>query len=302
MERFKRILKRIFFLPPRPTVLVALFGYSFIILVAAFHIDIPALHYLAYISSAYALIVTITGFPHFMAFSQAVRQHINDSTLVQKLRGTAIGERFFSDVRFRSDLSLYQGFLINLLYIAMKLVSGIYYRVYWFVALAVYYMVLAVMRFILLPRRKKRSIGSAMEEEWRRYRLCGIMLLLMNQALMGIVIYMVRDNRGFDYPGLLIYLMALYAFYAVISAVIDLVKFRKHGSPVMSAAKAIRFVAALVSILSLETAMLAQFGGDDETFRAVMTGATGGGACVIVIGMAIYMIAKSTKNLRQFQN
>lgn len=49
-------------------------------------------------------------------------------------------------------------------------------------------------------------------------------------------------------------------------SVIDLVKYRKYKYPVLSAAKAIRFAAALVSLLSLETAMLAQF-GDDESFR-----------------------------------
>lgn len=301
MERFKKILKRIFFLPPYQTVLIALFGYAFVIVVSAFHIEIPVIQYLSYVCSAYALTITITGFPHFMAFVQAIKRYINEHPLMKKLRSTAIGSRFFSDVRFRSDVSLYQGFFINLLYIVMKMFSGIYYRSFWFVALAFYYILLAIMRFMLLRRRKVKTSRTLMEEEIHRYRLCGIMLLVMNQALVGIVIFMVHQNRGFDYPGLLIYLMALYAFYAVISSIINLVKFRKHGSPVMSAAKAIQFVAALVSILSLETAMLAQFGGDDETFRAIMTGATGGGVCTIVIGIAIFMIWKSTKQIKKLQ-
>lgn len=301
MERFKKILKRIFFLPPYQTVLIALFGYAFVIVVSAFHIEIPVIQYLSYVCSAYALTITITGFPHFMAFVQAIKRYINEHPLMKKLRSTAIGSRFFSDVRFRSDVSLYQGFFINLLYIVMKMFSGIYYRSFWFVALAFYYILLAIMRFMLLRRRKVKTSRTLMEEEIHRYRLCGIMLLVMNQALVGIVVFMVHQNRGFDYPGLLIYLMALYAFYAVISSIINLVKFRKHGSPVMSAAKAIQFVAALVSILSLETAMLAQFGGDDETFRAIMTGATGGGVCTIVIGIAIFMIWKSTRQIKKLQ-
>ena len=141
-----------------------------------------------------------------------------------------------------------------------------------------------------------------MAEDIRRYRLCGIMLLLMNQALMGIVIYMVRNNRGFDYPGLLIYAMATYSFYAVITAVINLVKFRKYESPVLSAAKAINLVAAMVSILSLETAMLAQFGGDDAPeFRQIMTACVGGGVCVIVIGMAAFMIWRSGKLMEKLR-
>ena len=68
----------------------------------------------------------------------------------------------------------------------------------------------------------------------------------------------------YEYPGVLIYAMAAYFFYAVIIAATNVVKFRRHGSPILSAAKAINLVAAMVSILSLETAMLAQFGSDND--------------------------------------
>ncbi len=53
---------------------------------------------------------------------------------------------------------------------------------------------------------------------------------------------------------------------AVITSVINVVKFRKYGSPIMSAAKVINLTAALVSMLSLETAMLAQLGGDGRFY------------------------------------
>lgn len=302
MEKFLRILKKIFFLPPMPTVFLALFGYGFVIAVAAFKIDIPAMQYLSYISSAYALTITITGFPYFIAFTKSVRQYINEHPLMKKLRGTAIGERFFSDMRFRTEISLYRGLVINFLYIIIKLFSGIYYHSVWFVSLAVYYILLAVMRFMLLRHGKKKTDRTTMETELYRYRMCGMLLLIMNQALAGIVIFMVHQNRGFLYPGVLIYAMAVYSFYYVITAIINLVKFRKHGSPIMSAAKVINLVAAMVSILSLETAMLAQFGSDDDpVFRKVMTGATGGSVCTIVIGMAVFMIWNSTKQLKQLR-
>ena len=298
MEKFKWVLKRIFFLPPIPTLAFALFGYTFIILTATLPITVPAVQYASYACSAYALVVTVTGFPHFLAFIKRIRQRVSEHPLMQKLKSTSIGGRYFSDVRFRSEVSLYQGLFINLLYIAMKLLSGIYYRSVWFIALAIYYLLLAAMRFLLLRGERESTGEMRMEAEIRRYRQCGIILLVMNQALVAIVAFIVHQNRGFDYPGLLIYGMALYAFYAIIMAVIKIVKYRRHGSPVMSAAKAVSFVAALVSMLSLTTAMLAQFGGDDEAFRAVMTASVGGGVCIIVIGVAVYMIWKSTKQLK----
>lgn len=155
------------------------------------------------------------------------------------------------------------------------------------------------MRAVLVRYIHRRPVGKNIASEFQRYRACGIILLLMNQALAGIVVYMVTQNRGFSYPGLLIYGMALYTFYITISAIVNVIKYRKHGSPVMSATKVVNLTAALVSMLSLETAMLAQFGSDEPEFRRIMVAAAGGAVCVIVLAMAIYMIVRSTKQLKR---
>lgn len=296
METVKRILKKLFCLPPLWTVLAALFGYGFVISVAVFDVQNPVLRYASYLASAYALMVTCTGLPYLKLAAERVRDALRRYPLMKKFRSTTVGERFMTDARFRAGVSLYQGFFVNLLYIVMKLMSGVVYRSAWFIALAVYYILLAVMRFLLVRRLNVQDEAA----ELRRYRLCGIMLLFMNQALTGIVVFMVHQNRGFAYPGLLIYAMAAYSFYAVTVAVINIVRTRRHNSPILSAAKAINFVAALVSILSLTTAMLAQFGGEDDMdFRRTMTGAVGGGVCTIVIGMAIYMICRANISLKK---
>lgn len=295
MELVKRILRRLFFLPPRLTVIIAVPAFAAVTYVLTKEISGP-LAYLSYLVSAYALMVLGLGVPGIV---RSVRHWIERHPLTQKIRSIPLSRRYVEDVKFRAEVSLGIGFTINLLYIVTKLVSGIYYRSTWFISLAVYYTMLAVMRLLLLYRRRWPEGKTRLELELRRYRLCGYVLLAMNLALSGIVIFMVRYDRGYEYPGTLIYVMAAYSFYAVIIATVNVVKFRRHGSPILSAAKAISLVAALVSILSLETAMLAQFGGeDDPLFRKAMTGATGGGVCVIVLGMALYMIVRASKQLR----
>jgi hypothetical protein len=92
--------------------------------------------------------------------------------------------------------------------------------------------------------------------------------------------------------------IAIPSFYSVITASIDTIKFRKQGSPVLSAAKVISLTAALVSMLSLETGMLSRYGGGDSTFRWQMTSISGGIVCVFVLGMAVYMIIRSSRNLK----
>lgn len=283
MERIRAALRKLCVLPPLQTVLIAVPAFALVSYVLINDMDGP-LSYLAYVISAYGLIVAVTG---VFRMARLVRLGIKSHPL---------GGRLLADVGFRTEISLYVGFAVNLLYIVLKMASGVYYRSLWFVSLAVYYALLAVMRFSLLYGRRKADRIM----ELRRYRLCGAVLLLMNLALGGIVAFMVRHDRGYEYPGTLIYAMAAYSFYAVIIAVINVVKFRRHGSPILSAAKAINLVAAMVSILSLETAMLAQFGSDDDMlFRKTMTGATGGGVCVIVLVMALFMIVKASKQLKQ---
>lgn len=296
MELVKKILKRVFFPPPFFIVIIAVPAFAAVFYVLANEINGPPA-YLSYLASAYGLMILGVGVPGIV---RSVRRWIECHPLTRKIQSIPLSRRYLEDVRFRAEVSLGIGFAINLLYIVMKLVSGIYYRSTWFVALAVYYMLLAVMRLLLLCRKKWPEGNMRLKLELRRYRLCGYVLLLMNLALSGIVVFMVRYDRGYEYPGTLIYAMAAYSFYAVIIAAVNVVKFRRHESPILSAAKAISLVAALVSILSLETAMLAQFGSeDDPLFRKAMTGATGGGVCVVVLGMALFMIVKASKQLKQ---
>ena len=292
MKQIRAILKRIFFLPPLPTVCIAIPSFVLVIYVLNKGFLGP-LAYGAYVLSAYALVISITGGPGII---KSLAHWLKIHPLTRKMLRIPLVKQFAEDVRFRTSVSLHQGLFVNLIYIVIKLTSGVYYRSWWFITLAVYYVLLAVMRFLLLWRWG--SIG--IELELRRYRLCGAVLLMMNVALAGMVILMVRRNYGYVYPGMLIYAMAAYSFYAVILAVINVVKFRTHGSPVLSAAKAINLAAAMVSILALETAMIAQFGGEDD-FRRIMTAATGGGVCVIVLGMAVYMIVWSTKRIKQLE-
>ncbi|MDE7282166.1 MAG: hypothetical protein K2N85_01025 [Lachnospiraceae bacterium] len=299
MVQLKQILKKIFFLPPLPTVLIAVPSFALVTFILVTENE-GALAYLSYVMSAYALVITCTSIPRMVGIVKSVQSGIEKHPLMEKLSNTSLGARFLEDVRFRTEISLYMGFVINLLYIVMKMASGIYYRSIWFISVAVYYILLAVMRFLLFRRGKVRTAVNHLEAEIRRYRMCGIILLLMNQALTGIVVFMVHQNKSYDYPGVLIYAMAAYSFYCVIIASVNVIKFRRHGSPVLSAAKVINLVSAMVSILSLETAMVTRFGDkDDFSFRQAMTGATGGGVCTFVLGIAVYMIVKSSLQLKK---
>ena len=89
--------------------------------------------------------------------------------------------------------------------------------------------------------------------------------MFVNFVLSGVVVLVMLQNKGFEYNGILIYVMAMYTFYVTTNSIIDIFKYRKYNSPIMSTSKPISLAAALVSMLSLETAMLSQFSGENTT-------------------------------------
>ena len=223
--------------------------------------------------------------------------------LREKAHDHPLIHRYLTDRAFRTKVSLYLALGINLLYVGINLLSWHWNQSWWFVVLAVYYCVMAVMRFLLVRYVRKNAIGSSITQEWKRARVCAYILLLVNLSLSGAVLMILYRGRGYEYPGIMIYVMALYTFYSTIHSIVDIVKYRNAGSPVMSAAKIVSLSAALVSMLNLETAMFAQFGADmameDQRLMIILTGA---GVSVCVVALSLLLIVKAGKALREIKD
>ena len=221
--------------------------------------------------------------------------------LKEKLHKNKYADRYLTDVVFKTEIGLYRSLAINLVYVVVNAASGIIYRTHWFGIFAIYYGIIAIMRFLLVRYVGKNPIGNNYLGELKRARLCAAILLSVNLALSGAVLMMVYFDRGFQYQGFLIYVIALYTFYITIAAIRDMIKYRKYKSPIMSITKVIQMASALFSMLFLETAMFAQFGTDTlpET-KKIMIMATGAGISVAVVAMAFYMIRTTSKEIRQY--
>ena len=285
----------VFSLPPLPTVLIVLTAVALLVYVLSTGTEGP-LAYVAYLLSTYALIVGLSGLCRLFPW---LGQELKSSRLMTKLHKNERLARYLDDPVYRTQLTLFFSVDVNAVYISIKLISGVYYRSGWLIAFALYYVVLTALRVSLVNYVRRRKIGEDITAEYRRYRWIGILLLAMNLVLSIIIARMVGHNDAYVYPGMLIYAMAAYTFYAIILATVNVFRFRVHGSPVLSAVKVVSLTAAMVAMLSLEAAMLAQFGGEDSgTFRATMLGVSGLVVSLIILGMAFYMIVKATKKTK----
>ena len=218
----------------------------------------------------------------------------------QRIYENPLGNRYMTDRAFRTKISLYLSLGISLLYVGTNVWSWYLSRSWWFVVLSVYYSIMAVMRFLLVRYVQRNTLGTEVLREWKWSRVCAYILLLTNLTLSGAVLMMLFQNRGYDYPGVLIYVMALYTFYSTTHAIVDIIKYRKLGSPVMSTAKIVSLSAALVSMLNLETAMFAQFGAEmTQRDQRIMIAATGAGISVVVVTLSVLLIVQATKEIRK---
>lgn len=193
-------------------------------------------------------------------------------------------------------MGLYGSLLVSLAFVAIKLVSALLVDSLWFGAVAMYYAILGILRFLLL--RHMHLDGSDLRQAWGKYRLCGYTLIALNLVLVAVAVQMIRDGKGVQYPGVLIYAAAAFTFFALITAIVSVVRCRRQKSPVLSAAKTISLSAGLVSIFSLQTAMFSSFGGG-ETLQYTMNLLTGCGVCVIIFSIAVYMVASGSRMLQQ---
>ena len=235
---WKKCGKKLLFPPVWLMVILVIFSAAGLILVFTKGMEqsIPA--YIAYALEFYTLSV-VTLFCIMVLPKQygAIRQKIYQNPL---------GNRYMTDRVFRVNASLSASLFISLLYVGINLLSWYLLGSYWFMVLAVYYVILSVMRFLLVRYVRIQKIGTNILGEWRRSRICAYILLLINLSLSGAVLMILYQHRGYNYPGIMIYVMALYTFYALTMSIVDIVKYKKIGSPVMSTAKVVGLSAARI--------------------------------------------------------
>lgn len=283
----KKIINSI--IKPNKVIGFFLFNFSFVLLIYVFlsHLENTPVSYIAYLLSTYSLILFCIWFYKACRFSKVYFKE--NSKLYQIYHQN---HKKFLNITMLFSLS------INFIYGIFKLVSGIYYQSEWFITFAVYYLLLCFMKLSFVFYAKRNEFGENLSKEYKKLKHTGIILLCLDLVLTGIIVLMIHQNQTIIYPGYLIYIVALYDFYLIISAFVNVFRYQKQKSPILLAHKCVNLTVAMISMISLEAAMIYQFGSNDSNFKLIMTACTGFGVCVINSFMAIYVIVKSNKQLK----
>ena len=199
------------------------------------------------------------------------------------------------ELMFRLELYFEQ--FINFAYGTFKIVSGVVIGSAWIGADGIYNFAQALIQLFQILRR--RNPGS-LRSQWKSYRFCGVLMLLMHLTLIGIVFQMVSWHRVEESGEIMIIATAAFAFYKIISSFLDLAKDRKHDHPIDSSVRMLELSQAIFAIFSLQAGLLHTF-GTEESWEHWLNLATGSAVCLLVSATGVYMIRRGNRELRKIQ-
>ena len=244
---------------------------------------VPA--YFLYALSAYCLMALCAALPAAVRGGKAwLSRHPKLAALLKN-----------EDIRFRLELYFEQ--ILNFAYGIFKIASGVVLGSAWIGCDGIYNMAQALIQLFQILRRKA---AGTLEQQWKSYRFCGVLILLMHLTLIGIVFQMLNWNRVEEHGEIMIIATATFAFYKFISSFMDLAKDRKHTHPVDSSIRMLDLAQAIFAIFSLQASMFHTF-GSGASWEHLLNIITGCSACLLIVSMGIYMIRRAQRELKQIK-
>lgn len=238
--------------------------------------------YILYGLSAYSLTALCIKFPGVIRLARNWRtRHPKTAEVLRN-----------EELKF--SLELYAEQFVNFAYGIFKIISGVIVGSAWIGADGIYNFAQALIQLFQILQRK--NPGSIVKQ-WKSYRFCGVLILLMHLTLIGIVFQMVNWNRAEESGEIMIIATAAFAFYKFISSFVDLAKDRKHIRPVDSSVRMLKLSQAIFAIFSLQAGLLHTF-GTEEVWEYWLNFGVGCTVCLLTVAMGIYMIRRANREIK----
>ncbi len=280
---------------PHPFLIFILFNASAAGLVYVFmkQLDTHPLAYVVYVLAFYTLVIVCLRIPRIVKWWK-VKLHENKYT-----------DRYLTDKDLRVRISMYRGLIINFVFASFKMILGFVYNSSWFFAVAGYNVILSLMRFILIHQSEKKGCNEY-EKRLRglkSYRVCGWLMMVLNIAVSVIIFMVLVEKQSIEYNMIVTIGLAAFTFYCFTRAVINLIKYRDRKNPIYAAVKRVDMVKAIVSIFTLQVAMLTTFNGQGEAVNVgLMNTLTGIAVTIAINTIGAMMIAGVRGDFRELDN
>ena len=213
-------------------------------------------------------------------------------------------DHLIGDYGYRTVAFAVCSFAINVAYVIFNAVLAVFVLSVWYGALAGYYLFLSALRFGLLTAAYKigrKTGGDAQlchKEKLKLYRGCGIALLVLEIALAVAVTQMVAAGSPVLQTEVMAIGSAAYTFYKIGLAIYNLRKVRRYKDPVLQSFRNINLTDASVSLLALQTTLVAVFSKEVSANIRALNAVTGFLVCALTIFLGIFMIVRANRKLK----
>lgn len=199
----------------------------------------------------------------------------------------------------------------TIIFSVVSLIGGMLYTIFniilssiseslWYGAIICYYLLLVFLRSYLIfdnMRKTKKGFSSKWEEqiyEIKKYRLCGILFMIVTIILSAMIYLIVNESKVFQHHILIVYIIAGFTLFRIGIAIYNYIKVKRNDRYLIRSLRCINLVTALVSILSFQSIALTNF---SQNLNINITNAiTGLIICITIIFLSLFMII--TANLK----
>ena len=279
--------KKLLFPHPALVIVLTVLSGAGLVWVFLFGQETSVIAYVVYCAAFYAL-MTMTAL--IVKVFPKARNQIEQDPLVQKILERESNGAF--------GIGMYVEQFVNFFYGVFKIASGVMVGSAWIGADGIYNFAQALIQLYQILRHKQ---VKTVKQQWKSYRRCGYMMILLHLTMTGLVFQMIHMGRHEDDGEIMIIATAAFTFYKLIKTFVDVAKDRRHENPVDSAVRFLDFSQALYNLFVLQVGLLWVFGGTSFTAAKLMNSLTGGAVCLMVCGMGVYMVWRSNRDLRKLE-
>ncbi len=196
------------------------------------------------------------------------------------------------------------GLLTNMIFAMINGISTYYVKSYFLMTMSAYYFLLSIMKINI--HYQEGRINEEKQSDRKEYleialfKRNSLLFLLLGIILAGITIIAWNEGINKKYPGLLIYIVAIYTFDKLIISIYNIIKVRKKNSLMLTMMRLIGHIDALVSLFILQTTLISRFG--DPYFGKIMNLLFGVTICIICFSLGIRGYYQSNKRLKDYES
>ncbi|MCI7401803.1 MAG: hypothetical protein MSH40_03905 [Christensenella sp.] len=165
----------------------------------------------------------------------------------------------------------------------------------WNLYISVYYLLLIIVRMETLIFEKKAYKNNNNEIRKKAYIASFCILMVLNIALIGPIVLMIKNLRPGNIGMILSIAMAAYSFTSITIAIINAKKSIKHDNLLVKQNRIIDLISALVSILILQHTLIV-VNGDYTQDLVIMSVFTSAAIWAFIVFITIISFVKNIKD------